>query len=721
MADPKVAVTITAKDDASATFKQVGEAGGQAAQFIKDNWKELAVGIGAAGVALEAIARQARDVNVSLDQLAIAVDMDAEVLRNLATETSNATFPLKEVTELFAIAGKQGIKTAEDMQAFATFWDTVGDAIGASSVAMAEGAVGLKAFGVAAGEEQQAMAALGFVHTQTTAGVEEFLRTLTRLAPEAKKVGTDVNEMAAILKVLEERGISGRAALTELNQIMTTAEGREQFLEGLGLTNEQLQAMTQNVEAADGKLQDMANVVLENMTTTEKAAHWMKEFAFEHAELLQAAGMLSAPLMGIGMAIGGIGTIATTAVPALAAIGTTIMSTVIPALTSAAASFIALQVAGGPILWIIEGIALAVVALALAWSRNWGGIQEKTQMVIEYIKYIIGGAWDFVKNIVTTAWGWIQGYYTMIFDTIKSVFEAWWDFVKSFYGGIWDAIKSAFEAAWEFIKGIFDPILDWLTDIFNQWWDFVKDFYGGIWDTIKGVFSAAWDWIKDIFNKGWEFIKGIWTKAIDWIKGLGSAFWDAGVNIIKQLWEGIKSMAHKPIDALKGILQSLRDMLPFSPAKIGPLVGLQESGKNIINEVASGVTENAPSLASAMAQAADSALQAIQAATGGTVSGGQAWAMGLTGGVSLADITRAQIKQSFPRFQAGGIVKKPTIGLFGEDGPEAVIPLSKMGGMGTKNYNVTFTGPMMGNPSEARLFAREIITYIDEENGRDLT
>lgn len=95
--------------------------------------------------------------------------------------------------------------------------------------------------------------------------------------------------------------------------------------------------------------------------------------------------------------------------------------------------------------------------------------------------------------------------------------------------------------------------------------------------------------------------------------------------------------------------------------------------------------------------------------------------MGLTGGVSLADITRAQIKQSFPGFQAGGIVKKPTIGLFGEAGPEAVIPLNKMGDMGTKNYNVTFTGPVMGNPAEARLFAREISKYIDEEKARGLS
>ena len=57
------------------------------------------------------------------------------------------------------------------------------------------------------------------------------------------------------------------------------------------------------------------------------------------------------------------------------------------------------------------------------------------------------------------------------------------------------------------------------------------------------------------------------------------------------------------------------------------------------------------------------------------------------GGVKIKDI---------PRLAEGGIVTGPTIAMVGEAGPEAVIPLSKMGGMGG-GVNITIqTG--VGDP-----------------------
>jgi uncharacterized protein YoxC len=51
---------------------------------------------------------------------------------------------------------------------------------------------------------------------------------------------------------------------------------------------------------------------------------------------------------------------------------------------------------------------------------------------------------------------------------------------------------------------------------------------------------------------------------------------------------------------------------------------------------------------------------------------------------------------NMPRFAAGGIVTGPTIGLVGEAGPEAIIPLDRMGSMGT-NVKVTIN-TVAGDP-----------------------
>jgi hypothetical protein len=51
-----------------------------------------------------------------------------------------------------------------------------------------------------------------------------------------------------------------------------------------------------------------------------------------------------------------------------------------------------------------------------------------------------------------------------------------------------------------------------------------------------------------------------------------------------------------------------------------------------------------------------------------------------SGGVDddeLESILRLLVSRRIPRFQVGGIVRRPTLGMLGEDGPEAVVPLNQ--------------------------------------------
>lgn len=59
-----------------------------------------------------------------------------------------------------------------------------------------------------------------------------------------------------------------------------------------------------------------------------------------------------------------------------------------------------------------------------------------------------------------------------------------------------------------------------------------------------------------------------------------------------------------------------------------------------------------------------------------------------------------------PKFAAGGIVNKPTLAMIGEAGPEAVIPLNKMGQSG--NVNITIDGAMIMDEITLSKFARTI-------------
>lgn len=122
----------------------------------------------------------------------------------------------------------------------------------------------------------------------------------------------------------------------------------------------------------------------------------------------------------------------------------------------------------------------------------------------------------------------------------------------------WDAVKKFFVGMWNFTKAIFKVSLDCLIKIISNF-------------TPVGLIFSHWSAITDFFKNLWDNVKGIFLGYVAWTMNLGKTFWNAGVNIVKSIWEGIKSMADKPIEAIRNIVKGIRDHLPFSPAKVGPL------------------------------------------------------------------------------------------------------------------------------------------------------
>ena len=82
------------------------------------------------------------------------------------------------------------------------------------------------------------------------------------------------------------------------------------------------------------------------------------------------------------------------------------------------------------------------------------------------------------------------------------------------------------------------------------------------WDTVSKYISKALNFIRasfvNVFNKIVSFISKI-------------DLFEAGKKIILTIWNGMKSLASKPVELIKQIVQRIRNLLPFSPAKEGPL------------------------------------------------------------------------------------------------------------------------------------------------------
>lgn len=101
-------------------------------------------------------------------------------------------------------------------------------------------------------------------------------------------------------------------------------------------------------------------------------------------------------------------------------------------------SFLGLNMAMGPMVAVIAGIAIAAGLLYLAWTRNWGDIQGKTTAVVNAIGAALGWLKDGVGNalgaIVTTVgnWlGWIGGLPQRVWDAGTKIVQGLIDGVLS--------------------------------------------------------------------------------------------------------------------------------------------------------------------------------------------------------------------------------------------------------------------------------------------------
>lgn len=116
---------------------------------------------------------------------------------------------------------------------------------------------------------------------------------------------------------------------------------------------------------------------------------------------------------------------------------------------------------------------------------------------------------------------------------------------------------------------------------------------------VDGVISAG----KDIIST----VTGMPGQITGALGNMGSLLYNAGRNVVQGLIDGIKSMLGNLSSTASSVAGTIRNFLPFSPAKEGPLSGSgnpYHSGQVIAGDLASGVRSQLPAVSSAASQLA---------------------------------------------------------------------------------------------------------------------
>lgn len=110
-----------------------------------------------------------------------------------------------------------------------------------------------------------------------------------------------------------------------------------------------------------------------------------------------------------------------------------------------------------------------------------------------------------------------------------------------------------------------------------------------IWNNLVATFMS----FADLFRIG-DWIREAWTEATEWLSSIN--LFESGAKLIDTLKEGILSAASGLVDSVKGVFQRVRNLLPFSDAREGPLSTLTLSGSRLMTTLGEGVNAGFPSL-----------------------------------------------------------------------------------------------------------------------------
>lgn len=288
----------------------------------------------------------------------------------------------------------------------------------------------------------------------------------------------------------------------------------------------------------------------------------------------------------------------------------------LPGLISSVWSFTTALLAN-PVTWIVIGIAALAAGLILLW-KNWDKVSAFVQNIWNACVEKVQAGLQAMKNFFSNIGGAIVSTVSNVFNRVRGAVSSRMEAVRNVMGNVMgaavgtvkqklDNMKNAYEQNGGGIRGVAAAAVEGVKGYYTAGFDFLNTLTGG---KLNGI--------KELWSQGMAKVRGV-------VDGAVNLFKQSGAKIMETFTEGIRSAVNKPVEAVKGALSKIRQMLPFSDAKEGPLSQLTLSGRRVFETIHTGMSQTA-------SLPADTARDAFQAMRDENQEGGAAFARLLTGG-----------------------------------------------------------------------------------------
>lgn len=232
--------------------------------------------------------------------------------------------------------------------------------------------------------------------------------------------------------------------------------------------------------------------------------------------------------------------------------------------------------------WVVTG-ASAVAA----------GAVHAAQVARHVAGWVLLGAQSLLQAAkVAAAWLIAMGPIGLVIAAVVGVVAliiANWDTIRRVTVQLWESVKGATSSAWAAITGAVSA--------------------AGA--AVVGALSSAWASAKSAVAGGVAAVVSIVTflprQIVGAIGNLGGLLVNAGRELMSGLARGIQDRISAVIDKVRSAAQQIKNLLPGSPVKDGPLTAWNNggAGKRLMALLAGGIESGAPMVDRAMQRAVD--------------------------------------------------------------------------------------------------------------------
>ena len=230
-----------------------------------------------------------------------------------------------------------------------------------------------------------------------------------------------------------------------------------------------------------------------------------------------------------------------------------------------------------------------------AYEAHGGGIRGAAAAAIEGVKGTFTAGYTFLDNLT-------DGKLSAIKDKFSERMSSLTGVVSSSMSAAHDAavqnlsnMQAAYEAHGGGIQGAAAAAMTGVRGTFEVGYTFLNNLTGGRLGEIRGKFVDGVSSIASGVRERFESVRSAFTSGLATIQptisGAVTWFFESGKKVVSTFADGIRSAFSGAVDAVKGGLQRIRNMLPFSDAKEGPLSTLTLSGQRTMTTYASGLEQ----------------------------------------------------------------------------------------------------------------------------------